>query len=90
MMSALITVPAVTSMLSVPDNVPLEGNENVPVTSNEFAFAVPKLNAMAHTAQASALLDFDFMIATPLGGNAASVQASGSRLPDVNDFNFNF
>jgi hypothetical protein len=68
MISALITVPAITSMLSVPDNVPLEGIEYVPLTSNEFAFAVPKLNAMAHTAQASALLDFDLIIATPLGG----------------------
>ena len=27
MISALITVPAITSMLSVPDNVPLEGIE---------------------------------------------------------------
>ena len=47
MISALITVPAITSMLSVPDNVPLEGIKYVPLTSNEFAFAVPKLNAMS-------------------------------------------
>jgi len=66
MISALITVPAITSMLSVPDKVPLEGIEYVPVTSNEFAFAVPKLNAMAHNTLTSVALIFNFMSVPPL------------------------
>jgi hypothetical protein len=43
-------------MVSVPESVPLEGNEYVPETSNVFAFATPKLNAIAHNTLASALL----------------------------------
>jgi hypothetical protein len=63
-----VMVPATVSMLSVPEKVPLEGKEYVPVTSNVFAFAIPKLNAKdpanAH-ANASAAKILLFMISHP-------------------------
>jgi hypothetical protein len=54
--SAAVTEPVLTSILRVPKNVPLERTEYVPETSNVFAFANPKLIAIAHNAPAIALL----------------------------------
>jgi hypothetical protein len=67
MMSALVAVPAITSMVSSPENVlPGDGIEYVPATSNVFAFAVPKLNAVAHNTLTSVALIFNFMSVPPL------------------------
>ena len=53
----LVPAPAVTSMVSVPENVlPGDGIEYVPETSKRSAFATPQLSTIAHNAPASALL----------------------------------
>src|SRR5262245_26742079 len=62
-MSTPVIVPAVTSISSMPDNVPPgEGFAYTAETSNLSALATPKLDAIAHNTPANALLHFDFMI----------------------------